>query len=118
MNFGAISSMIGSSGGSGGAGLNSGNATGFAGGVMDLVGQGIAGFSRMAELPSTEAYHEDINDMYSRYTNSDSMDDLQNLYDSTQMLKTDFKGSNLWGMSKGEAAMNIIGDAFTQGNKG
>ena len=73
---------------------------------------------RMGELPETEEQQEEIDDLYTRYSQSSSMSDLQNLFDSTRLAKTNYDYTDLLGMSSGEAAGNIALETVSQGAQG
>lgn len=89
-------------------------AAGAAGMLTSAIQSGV----KMGELPSTDEQQEEVDDLYSRHSQSSSMSDLQNLFDSTRLAKTNYGWRDLIGMSDGAAAGNIIGDTLTQGLQG
>lgn len=87
-------------------------------GTAGLLTSGIQSGVKMGTLPDTNEEQGAIDDLYSRQTSSSSMTDLQNLFDSTRLAKTDYGWRDLIGMSDGQAAGNIIGDTLSHGLQG
>lgn len=87
-------------------------------GAASLLTSAIQSGVKMGTLPDTNEEQGAIDDLYSRQTSSSSMTDLQNLFDSTRLAKTNYGWRDLIGMSDGQAAGNIIGDTLSQGLQG
>lgn len=87
-------------------------------GAAGLLTSGIQSGVKMGTLPDTNEEQGAIDDLYSRQTSSSSMTDLQNLFDSTRLAKTNYDWKDLIGMPDGQAAGNIIGDTLSQGLQG
>lgn len=78
---------------------------------LGMATEAVKNATNMAELPENN-YQESVDDLNTRDFNTGSYDDLANLINSTSLAKTNYNRSDVLGMTGGQAAGQIIGNAF------
>ena len=78
---------------------------------LGMATEAVKNATNMAELPENN-YQEGVDDLNTRDFNTGSYDDLANLINSTSLAKTNYNRSDVLGMTGGQAAGQIIGNAF------
>lgn len=78
---------------------------------LGMATEAVKNATNMAELPENN-YQESVDDLNTRDFNTSSYDDLANLINSTSLAKTNYNRSDVLGMTGGQAAGQIIGNAF------
>ena len=78
---------------------------------LGMATEAVKNVTNMAELPENN-YQESVDDLNTRDFNTGSYDDLANLINSTSLAKTNYNRSDVLGMTGGQAAGQIIGNAF------
>ena len=78
---------------------------------LGMATEAVKNATNMAELPENN-YQESIDDLNTRDFNTGSYDDLANLINSTSLAKTNYNRSDVLGMTGGQAAGQIIGNAL------
>ena len=78
---------------------------------LGMATEAVKNATNMAEL-SENNYQESVDDLNTRDFNTGSYDDLANLINSTSLAKTNYNRSDVLGMTGGQAAGQIIGNAF------
>lgn len=91
-----------------------GTAAGAAGLLAGTVQRGM----EMAELPSTDAYQQQVGDLNSLTFNASNFNDLVNQFNSINWAKTDYTQDDLLGMSEREAAGKIALNSLQGGIQG
>lgn len=78
---------------------------------LGMATEAVKNATNMAELPENN-YQESVDDLNTRDFNTSSYDDLANLINSTSLAKTNYNRSDVLGMTGGQAAGQIIGNAL------